>query len=432
MAALHDELALPAPVCAADAGLTDRRVDQLAEHLEQQLFGAGAGEVGRTKLFVVALLERPAVKLLLQSHETRSQRDQKVAMKMLDSAKQTLAHLTTGKRGSRSHQDHERFEAIVAALTPEGASGERLISSIERLLGIHHEQIERGQKRKEAMADDGTAGAFARATKISRAQRKDYRGWGRRLAIEYWHKATRLDTNVGKKRRNREVNPITGKVFYREHWRHVQYDTDAQIADDFFKSVDYMQYLKDGGRPFGRDVFLQAKCFCIQKSDFQECACPTCTLMRENVRGWHQQRPKWHRDHDKDGAAPCSCGLCAKGSAFREASFSLGKLREFIHAPCGKQAFPELAIQAGPKKTEATVQLWRRQCCRAPLPGEACPHRKPGDKSKEACKECSNCSNCSWEKAMPSCPIEYSNQADAEWKEYRPRIEADGKLPWSK
>jgi hypothetical protein len=30
-------------------------------------------------------------------------------------------------------------------------------------------------------------------------------------------------TRLGKKKRHREVNPVTGKVFYREHWRHVQY-----------------------------------------------------------------------------------------------------------------------------------------------------------------------------------------------------------------
>ena len=144
IAALHDELAAAPPTCASDVDLSDRRIDQLAEHLEQQLFGAGAGEIGRTKLLAMALLERPAVQRLLQSHETRAQRDQKVAMKLIESAKATLAHLTTGKRGSRSAADHERFEVIVAALTPEDAYNERLISAMERLLGIHHEQIERG------------------------------------------------------------------------------------------------------------------------------------------------------------------------------------------------------------------------------------------------------------------------------------------------
>ena len=29
-----------------------------------------------------------------------------------------------------------------------------------------------------------------------------------------------------------QVNPQTQKVFYREHWRHVQYDTDEQVSAD--------------------------------------------------------------------------------------------------------------------------------------------------------------------------------------------------------
>ena len=207
-------------------------------------------------------------------------------------------------------------------------------------------------------------------------------------------------------------------MFYREHWRHVQYDTDEQIAEDFFKSVDYAQYLAEGGKPFKKDVFLQSKCFCIDKSDFQECACPPCTLMRETVRGWHHQRAKWHREYDKEGAAPCSCGACAKGSAYREASGSLGKLREFIHAPCGKQSFPELAIEAGPKQM-ASVEFYARQCCRAELPADA---RPSGNAS-----QCEHCSSCGWDVQMPSCPIENSEEADAEWKEYRPRIEPDGR-----
>ena len=224
----------------------------------------------------------------------------------------------------------------------------------------------RWQKRRQEANEDGTNGAFSRATKISRKQRRDYHGWGRRVCIDYWHKATRLDTHVGKKRRKREVNPKTGEVFYREHWRHVQYDTDEQVAADFFASVDYAQYLAEGGRRFSKDIFLQCKCFCIVKSDFQECVCPFCTLMRETLRGWHAQRQKWFRKQDAEGAAPCSCGACGKGSAYRAASGSLSKLRSFVHAPCGKVSFPSLAIDAGPKKAES-VEFYRRQS--AVLPG---------------------------------------------------------------
>lgn len=243
------------------------------------------------------------------------------------------------------------------------------------------------------------------------------------MSIEYWHKATRLDTNLGKKRRHREVNPTTGEVFYREHWRHVQYDTDEQIASDFFKSVDYAQYVAEGGPRFSKDLFLQCKCFCVVKSDFQECACPPCTLMRETLRGWHAQRQKWFRKQDEDGSVACSCGVCEKGSAYRMASGSLAKLRSFVHEPCGKVAFPSLAIDAGPKKTEQAVEFYRRQCCRAPILRSACPDAcLMGD-----CSNCSNCSRCGWVATIPMCPVEHNDTADAEWKEYRPRLDLDGR-----
>ena len=146
--------------------------------------------------------------------------------------------------------------------------------------------------------------------------------------------------------------------------------------------------MTEGGRPFKKDIFLQSKCFCIAMSDFSECTCPPRTPMRETARGRRQQRATWPREYDTEGAAPCSCGKCAKGSPYREASGSLGKLREFVHQPCGKQSFPELAIQAGPKQT-STVEFYRRQCCRAPLPPEACPEGQA--------KECDNCCACGWE-----------------------------------
>ena len=415
-AMLHDQLAMSTPTTAADVDLTERRVDQLVAHCEQQLFAAGAGDVARTKLLVAALVKRPAVQRLLSRHDERAQKLSTAASAMISHAKGVLAQLTTGKRGSRSLEDHLRFETIVAALVPDGATEDRMLRAIGELLGLHWEQIDRAQKRNDT--NNGAAGSFSNATKVSRKQRKDYRGWGRRVAIGYWHKATRLDTNVNKKKRHREVNITTGDIFYREHWRHVQYDIDEQIADDFFASVDYQQYLKEGGLPFKRDIFLQAKCFCIEKSDFQECTCPPCTLMRETLRDFHQQRAKWHREYDKEGAAPCSCGECAKGGAYREASGSLGKLRAFVHAKCGKQSFPELAIDAGPKKTQE-VLFYRRQCCRAPLPSEACPDGKA--------QECGDCSVCGWAATMPKCPIEYSDEKDAEWKEYQPRIEPDGR-----
>jgi hypothetical protein len=43
------------------------------------------------------------------------------------------------------------------------------------------------------------------------------------------------------------------------------------------------------------------------------------------------------------------------------------------------------------------------------------------------CAECEECKECGWERAMPYCPIENSDDTDAEWKVYRPRVESDGR-----
>ena len=415
--ALKVELDEPTPEDAVDVDLSERRVRQLTEHLERQLFASGAGEIGRTRHLLAALSKRPAMRRLLEKDSEKTAKLQRTMTAMIESAAGVLGHLTTGKRGTRTIADHQRFESILAALTPDDAKESHMMRTIEQLLGIHHEQIERAlQRRQRANEYDGDTGGFSNATMVEREQRKDYRALGRRIAVDFWHKATRLDTRLGKKKRHRETDKKTGEVFYREHWRHVQYDTDEQIADEFFQSVDYAQYVAEGGQPFGKSVFFECKCFCIDKSDFQECACPTCTVMRENVRGWHRQRAKWHARQE------CACGACAKGSPFRQASGSLTELRKFVHAPCGKASFPELAIQKGPKQTD-TVTLYRRQCCGAPLDG-GCPHCPPG--SKNGCVQCEGCTRCGWDKTMPCCPIECSDEADAEWKEYKPRVEADG------
>ena len=121
-----------------------------------------------------------------------------------------LKQLSAGRKGTRVLRDHQNFEVIIDALIPDNATEEHMLRSIGEILGLQWKQIDRAQKRN--LANDGTTGAFSRATKVTRKQRKDYRGWGRRIAIDYWHKATRLDTNLGKKKRNREVNPVTQEV----------------------------------------------------------------------------------------------------------------------------------------------------------------------------------------------------------------------------
>ena len=173
-AILHDELATPLAVHATSVGLTERRVNQLVSHIEEELFVSGAGNVGRTRLLVAALLKRPAVQRLLGRHDSRMEKLARTASEMLDHAKGVLKQLTVGKRGSRTLADHERFETIITALVPDSATEDGMMRTIGDLLGIHWEQIDRAQKRQ--LADDGLVGAFSRATKISRKQRNDYYG----------------------------------------------------------------------------------------------------------------------------------------------------------------------------------------------------------------------------------------------------------------
>ena len=109
----------------------------------------------------------------------------------------------------------------------------------------------------------------------------------------------------------------------------------------------------------------------------------------------------------------CQCGICEKGSSYRDASASLSKLRAYVHAPCGKTKFPSLRIANGKFSSEEAPEFYRRQCCRAPLPAEVCPHQAAG--TKRACAECGDCSKCGWALTMgkASCPIEGGDAAEA-------------------
>jgi hypothetical protein len=117
-----------------------------------------------------------------------------------------------------------------------------MLGTIQHLLGINLSTVNRAIARGAAISEDNKRGACSRATNVEHKRRKDYLDRGRAISIEYWHKATRLDTNVGRKKRQGRVE--MGEKIYIEHWRHVQYDTDEQIAADFFESVDYKQYLR--------------------------------------------------------------------------------------------------------------------------------------------------------------------------------------------
>ena len=58
-------------------------------------------------------------------------------------------------RGSRSAEDHLRFEAIVTALVPDECSQLELGRAVCELLGIHHEQLTYKRAGQEQSLTDG-------------------------------------------------------------------------------------------------------------------------------------------------------------------------------------------------------------------------------------------------------------------------------------
>lgn len=345
-ALLEDELARPTATSASDVGLTDRRVDQLAKHLELQLFGAGAGKIDRTKLLVAALLRRPAVQRLLRNkQDVHEEKLALVAKAMLAKAKHVLKQLRSG-RGTRSMGDQERFEIVMAALTPDDAADARMVRSIAELLDVHKKAVARALRRN--MTANGDDNNFSRATTVRRARRKDFNARGRLLARTYWHSAdvTRFDTNARKKKRQR-----VAKGKYVEHWRRIQYDTNQQVLDNFYASSEYAEYIASGGPPISEAIFFQEKCWCIVKADHEECACPICTQMYELLRDWHQQRKEWFKTADSvAGRRVCSCGACHEGGEYRGASATTHTLNEFMLCPY--KCFPSLKIDAGQHSCE--------------------------------------------------------------------------------
>ena len=117
-AGLQAELQAPLPSKAGDVQLTERRIDQLAAHLEQQLFHAGAGSIGRTQLLAAALMQRPAVQRILQRRDGHEERRNEAMKAMVSAAQGVLGHLKAGRRGSRTTADHERFEVTLLNAPP--------------------------------------------------------------------------------------------------------------------------------------------------------------------------------------------------------------------------------------------------------------------------------------------------------------------------
>lgn len=52
---------------------------------------------------------------------------------------------------------------------------------------------------------------------------------------------------------------------------------------------------------------------------------------------------------------------------------------------------------------------------------------KAGGYTPDEIRALADCEKCSWAARMPHCPVEWDDTKPAWWKEWRPRIEADGK-----
>jgi hypothetical protein len=208
--------------------LTTQRINQLAAHVEMMLFGSGAGDLSRTQLILAAVLDRPVVQRLLANRwqSPKAAAAAEASKAMLDSARRMLEQLGSKQRGSRELPAHLAFETILMALLPDNAEEEKLLGSIGSLLGLDCKAVQRAAKRKREAAEGGaSSAAITQALPGKRMQRKDARGWGRRVAAAWWHEYTRMDTNPRRKKRIR-----IGPSKYKEHWRHISYDTNEEMA----------------------------------------------------------------------------------------------------------------------------------------------------------------------------------------------------------
>ena len=71
--------------------------------------------------------------------------------------------------------------------------------------------------------------------------------------------------------------------------------------------------------------------------------------------------------HEVSAGITRSSLWAASSASYRLASRSFAALRAFLHGSCGKQSCEALCITKGPKSCEK-FELYRRQCCRVPLP----------------------------------------------------------------
>ena len=216
-----------------DCEIGDRHSRRLVEHVEAVLFGAGAGQFRRTKLLLTAILQRPAVRAVLELEAPETAKKLKACQAMISTARSMLAKMQTGRKhmGRRTVSNHLAFEAILQGLIPDDAKEQQLLRTIEGLLGINFRAAKRAIRHKRA-----AGGNYQPPPK--RQRRSDYLARGRNLARLHWHSSTRLDTNSRKKKRaprawkeRRGLDLGPGRHI--EHWRHVQYGTNQQQFEDY-------------------------------------------------------------------------------------------------------------------------------------------------------------------------------------------------------
>ena len=171
-----------------------RRKDQLLEHIELQIFAAGKGEFDRTHLLLAGLLERDACRAVLLRDSSNTAKGQKALHKMIETARDTLFCLSSG--GTMQGEKRLAFESILSSLIPVDADEQRIIHECSRLLQVDRGAIQRAMKRN---ADSAGFTGFVSVLHRPRKRRKDFIWLGRKVAAEFWHEMTRLDTRPGKK-----------------------------------------------------------------------------------------------------------------------------------------------------------------------------------------------------------------------------------------
>jgi hypothetical protein len=203
---LQSELEAP---MESEKVITEHRVMDKVTHLEKLLFASGKGEVGRTRSLLFGLLERPAVRRLMGTLDLpMPQRAIDASTLMVKTAREILVMLKNGT-GRRDDSDHLAYETILCALIPIDTKEQKMGRVIRELLGVQWKPMERAIASRMALlngpGDAPAPGAFARAVALPRRLRSDFGGRGREIAAAFWHKETRHDTNVGRKKRKRIV-----------------------------------------------------------------------------------------------------------------------------------------------------------------------------------------------------------------------------------